>query len=795
MPDKNTRNATPLSTNEVGSYKLSYSGEEVNTRLGRLDSIVSQYNGVAVDLQVTGLMSNDNHAVNVGWVNRKLTNYLSLSGTNDAAPIMGDIKLNGKVYDLDFNRALFTYDLLSYGGYHALTKTERDQVIEEEKLEEADFVQFQNLFVRKTEFASGSNFNEATELEKLSHGKTYTINGETKVYKVPKYKFAHLALLPRHLLGDPSYLATVDNDWQTAADSAEYGYGIEDVTFTDKFHEGHDAANTGSFVTIQLGTERDGTPIKRDFALASKSLLGYNLNGTYSLDNGIPTGSNPDGAFSQAQIKEIIENLITNDLIFSGDKVFNNNVTVEGTLDVTQDTTIHANLGVNGNETVEGTLTVNDDVTAPTFIGDLQGNADSATKFKTGRTIHTDLASEAIPTFDGTADTVVGVEGILPIAHGGTAKSEFIGNKVHYGEFKEVDIPKVNPNDDEADKKISYFLRQNVDGSDPYWTSISEVREEIGVTADRVKFIEDITLSGNYTQIGNITKGATASKVLHVKNRTVKDVFTEIFTKKEQPKILHNPKVTNFSISSQAVPVGTTISSIGYTAAIFDKGAYTSFELEEDDGSITTLVDGSNTGVSITSNGVSIQRSLDNGSTWTPIATLDTPTEGTDNNNGGGGFQMGPNTKIKYKIVINHSAGIIAKTNTNENSSPVVQIPAGVVSQVTSNSITAYWPYYYGTKTSAMTLNSANIRALTKSRYKPTTLTVSAGTAAIYIALPPGASINKIFNKSNNTDITSVFSTSNVTVAGENNYTGVTYKVYSYVPAAVFGSTATLEIS
>ena len=51
------------------------------------------------------------------------------------------------------------------------------------------------------------------------------------------------------------------------------------------------------------------------------------------------------------------------------------------------------------------------------------GNAGSATKLNTARTIQTDLASTKAATFDGTANIMPGVSGILPVTNGGTGKS------------------------------------------------------------------------------------------------------------------------------------------------------------------------------------------------------------------------------------------------------------------------------------------------------------------------------------------------------------------------------------
>ena len=50
-----------------------------------------------------------------------------------------------------------------------------------------------------------------------------------------------------------------------------------------------------------------------------------------------------------------------------------------------------ANLGntiINGILRVNGKINAGDSITAPSFIGDLTGNADSATKLETARTIN-----------------------------------------------------------------------------------------------------------------------------------------------------------------------------------------------------------------------------------------------------------------------------------------------------------------------------------------------------------------------------------------------------------------------
>lgn len=53
----------------------------------------------------------------------------------------------------------------------------------------------------------------------------------------------------------------------------------------------------------------------------------------------------------------------------------------------------------------------------------ISGNAATSTKLKTARTIQTNLASTSAASFDGTADIIPGVTGILPVANGGTGSA------------------------------------------------------------------------------------------------------------------------------------------------------------------------------------------------------------------------------------------------------------------------------------------------------------------------------------------------------------------------------------
>ena len=59
-------------------------------------------------------------------------------------------------------------------------------------------------------------------------------------------------------------------------------------------------------------------------------------------------------------------------------------------------------------------------ITATTFAGNLSGNAATATKLATARTIQTNLSSASAASFDGSANVTPGITGTLGIGNGGT---------------------------------------------------------------------------------------------------------------------------------------------------------------------------------------------------------------------------------------------------------------------------------------------------------------------------------------------------------------------------------------
>ena len=320
------------------------------------------------------------------------------------------------------------------------------------------------------------------------------------------------------------------------------------------------------------------------------------------------------------------------------------------------------------------------------------------------------------------------------------------------------------------------------DGSQ--WTAITG-----SVDADKVIMREDITLAGNYTQFGNLTKNANGTATLSSKGKSVLDVFTEILSKRLQPGTPTQPSISGFNLSgAKAVEAGTSMESAAYTAGTLNPGSYQY---------------GPETGVTA-SNWV-VQRITDGGTEQ--IASVDAASlsAGTDDNGGSGfiiGDQGGENvvSTLRYKAVATHGAGVTANDNLGSASDPAVSISAGTKEKTTS-AFTPIRNVFYGASTDKPTLDSAAIRALTPTgkAYAAGALTINvpAGAQRVAIACIAGKTgVTKVINETAmNADVTSTFAKSTVNVEGAEGYTAVEYNVWVFEPAVPYENAATLKVT
>ena len=326
--------------------------------------------------------------------------------------------------------------------------------------------------------------------------------------------------------------------------------------------------------------------------------------------------------------------------------------------------------------------------------------------------------------------------------------------------------------------------------SDYRYTGTDWVAMTGAVDANKVMLREDITLAGNYSQVGNITKSANGTATLSAKGKSVADVLTEMLSKRLQPGAPTQPSISGFALTgAKAVEAGTTLAQANYTAATLNKGSY---QYGPDD----TGVVATNWKVErITNLGTEQVASVD-------AASLDA---GTDNN-GGAGFTIGDQggegvvNSLKYKLTVTHGAGVTADDNLGDDSDPAVSIAAGTKTKETG----AYTPFrnvFYGASATKPTLDSAAIRALTPTG-KPyaagiLTINVPAGAQRVVIACIAGKTgVTKVVNETAmNADVTSTFAKSTVQVEGAEGYTAVNYDVWVYEPAVAYENPAVLKVT
>ena len=110
---------------------------------------------------------------------------------------------------------------------------------------------------------------------------------------------------------------------------------------------------------------------------------------------------------------------------------------------------------------------------------------------------------------------------------------------------------------------------------------------------------------------------------------------------------------------------------------------------------------------------------------------------------------------------------------------------------------------FYGTDsaTTSPYTTSAEVRALTGKKLGAKTgdtfsVSIPVGSKKVVIAIPSTLNISSVkYVEGLNAEVKSVFSIGTVNVEGNNNYTGIDYKVYEYVPASPFSAVCTYNVT
>lgn len=270
--------------------------------------------------------------------------------------------------------------------------------------------------------------------------------------------------------------------------------------------------------------------------------------------------------------------------------------------------------------------------------------------------------------------------------------------------------------------------------------------------ADNVYLDMDITMAGNYTQVGNLTKTQNGTATFATKGKSIAAALTDIFSKRLQPGTPTAPAVTLTFGQAKAYEVGTTVSP-SYSATL-SAGSYTY---------------GPATGITATS--------------WEI-----TDTAGNTATTASGSFAdviVADDTNYKITAKANYGEGAVAKDNLGSDSSPVVKIAAGSATK-TSGAITGYRNTFYGTVTEKAEVTSTIIRGLSGksgaawANGRSFTVNIPVGAVRVIFAYPAALQDVSSVKDVNglNAEIKSAFTKSSVTVAGAGADAGIAYKVY-----------------
>lgn len=292
------------------------------------------------------------------------------------------------------------------------------------------------------------------------------------------------------------------------------------------------------------------------------------------------------------------------------------------------------------------------------------------------------------------------------------------------------------------------------------------------VDATKVILKDNITLAGDYTQVGNLTKTKTGTATFSTAGKSVAAALTEIFSKRLQPGNPTNPAVTLTFNEAKAYEVGTKVTPT-YSASL-SAGSYT---YGPDTGITATSwdIDATNKGAAVASE-------------TTASGSFDQITVELD-------------TSYKIKATATHGAGAVAKDNLGDPSNPVKQIAAGSKSKE-AGSITGFRSIFYGWKSGSSALanpeaiTSAQVRALGNAATTTKVTSFSCDKMKqMFFAFPADTVKNVMVANATNGAPQTVYKKTGVMVEGANGYQAIAYDVFYVDNAAADGGANNYNIT
>lgn len=162
--------------------------------------------------------------------------------------------------------------------------------------------------------------------------------------------------------------------------------------------------------------------------------------------------------------------------------------------------------------------------------------------------------------------------------------------------------------------------------------------------------------------------------------------------------------------------------------------------------------------------------------------------------------QVSLGANLKYVSKVDYSEGIIKNDNLG-NPYPVGHVLDGSISD--SLTVTGVRAYFFDDTTDITTPTlSSEIRALSGKGLNPQngttfTINIASGTTRVVFAYPDTLqAVSSVkYVELGNGEVKDTFSLSLVNTEGVNGYSGINYKVYTYLPAVPFGDNATYNVT
>lgn len=296
--------------------------------------------------------------------------------------------------------------------------------------------------------------------------------------------------------------------------------------------------------------------------------------------------------------------------------------------------------------------------------------------------------------------------------------------------------------------------------------------------AENVYFDEDILVT---TKIGTIQTLTNGQATLSAKGKNLKTVLSSLMAERKNPTATlpsGTVELTNNSGKNYTVEIGTSVTPSWKTT--FSAGSYTY---------------GPATGSTPTAATVSLSTNANN---KTEIAA------GAMNNKTGtlSSFVVSNTDKHYVKVTYGWTTGTSTPVDNfgDEYTSTSNNLPIQAASNKSDTStyyIQGYRKAFYGSKTSPVALNSANIRQLAGSDAagSSVSVTIVEGAKQVIIAVPSNRKVTKVADEAAfGTDIFEKFDSTTVSVGGADataNSTGnhaTNYTVYTYTPSAALGA-------